>query len=472
MSSNKNYIKLKSIAILLIFIWGFIIYFNSFNNKFLWDDISLIVNNAAIKSFTNIPAVFKHDLTYFGGEEDETFFRPTQAISYMADYFLWGLNPFGYHLTSTLTHIAVCSLLFLLISYITKEMLFSLIASLLYLVHPIHVEAVTYVAGRADLLSSLFFIIMLILQYKYWVHSEKNKKILYYSLLLPVFLLALLSKEYAMIFPFLMMIYECCLRDRRRYTGLINKRLLFYIPFFIIIAIWYLYKNSVVSTTPLLEEISPLKTRLLIAPKLMCDYVRLSLLPVNLHMEYKIPFPKSWLQADYFWPIIFFAVFLYLARYLWKRGMADINYRVMFFGISWFLVGLFPYSHIPFIVNAPLAEHWLYIPEMGFVIFIVYCGFYYSRKTRLSKKIFGVLCISIIILFSSLTIKQNTVWKNGLTLYSHIIKYSRSSDKAYNNLGVEYLRRGDAVKAKELFQKALKINPTYEPAIKNLERFK
>ncbi len=200
------------------------VYGNSLKNSFVWDDELLVTGNPSIRSLSNIPGFFRTDLApEIGGN----FFRPLQAISYTIDYACWGLNPFGYHLTSILIHIANSILVFLLISDLIKRggskhslkpapgmdpdivaadyrmvtRIVPFLTALLFLVHPVQTESVAYIAGRADLLAAFFMLLAVLL-------SLESKKIFRLCLSLIFFLIALSAKEAAIILPLLIVIYH------------------------------------------------------------------------------------------------------------------------------------------------------------------------------------------------------------------------------------------------------------------------
>ena len=123
------------LAIILIVLITALAYANSLKNSFVWDDIWTVVNNDSIKSWNNFPALFsKSYLTSFG----EISYRPVCTFSYFIDYFIWKLNPFGYHLTNLLLHILNAILLYFLINLIIADKNLSLLASLLFALHPVN----------------------------------------------------------------------------------------------------------------------------------------------------------------------------------------------------------------------------------------------------------------------------------------------------------------------------------------------
>jgi len=485
-------------AIIIIFLIGCATYFNSFHNQFVFDDEFHVVKNTAIKSFKNIPQVFKHNLTHFGGEEGDLF-RPVETITFMANYALGELRTTGYHITNTFLHILVCVIFFCVTFFVIKSVILSLMISLIYLVHPVHTEAVTYISGRADSLAMIFLLLMVLFQRKYWEADNNYKRIMCYGVILISFSLALLSKEIAVFFPFLLIFCEYCLRERNSYTALKGRNIIFYIPFFILASVWFFLKNQIVPTKSVIERLSSLGIRMIAAPKMVFDYLKISILPFNLHMEYRIPYPRL-SQSAYFGPFLFLIFFLIFFAYVWNKGKKNINYRVMFFGLGWFMLALFPYLNIAFSLNGAFAEHWLYIPEAGFIIFAVYSLFYYTGKNVGMKKFLiprtnprvstrgwrgwlfkgggslGLqskgaplfLCFLIIMSYSYLTIRQNTVWKDPVTFYTYTLALSPNSEKVCNNLAVKYIELGRLSEARELLKRAVKIDPEYEEAMRNL----
>ncbi len=139
-----------------------VVYAPSLNAQFLWDDLALVRNNLLIRSPRFCAEVFRH--TLFDGNSN--FYRPTQTLTFLADYWFWALNPFGYHLTSILIHAANAGLLFLVLRRTLPVLLghpgdvrraepMAILVALLWAVHPVHSAAVAYVSGSADSLAMM-----------------------------------------------------------------------------------------------------------------------------------------------------------------------------------------------------------------------------------------------------------------------------------------------------------------------------
>jgi hypothetical protein len=189
----------RQIVVLSLFLLaGFIAYSNILNSWFISDD------------FSQIGKVLAGDLSFVWGKEHGGFFRPLFILSYLIDTKLWRLNPAGFHLTNVLFHslngflvvaLSLRMLENLKLSSVTREVV-SLAAGALFLLHPSHSEAVSWISGRVDVLATLFCLAAL-LAYLGYARSRRPRR-LAWSLLF--FILALLTKESAICLPFLVAI--------------------------------------------------------------------------------------------------------------------------------------------------------------------------------------------------------------------------------------------------------------------------
>jgi len=189
--------KKMVLLILIIFIVNFLLYFNSIHHDFLKDDFRLIVENPRIKDFKSFLNSINSKFFAFPDFPYLHYWRPLTLFTFFIDYKLWGLNPSGYHLFNILVNAFNGILLFLIFYSISEKILYSFFISIFFSVHPSHVEAVSWISGRTDLLAT-FFIFSAILLYILFL---KKKLILFYIVSTVCFILALLSKENAVLFP-------------------------------------------------------------------------------------------------------------------------------------------------------------------------------------------------------------------------------------------------------------------------------
>ena len=168
----------------IIVIWTLLIYYNSLNGEFVFDDESVVQNNESITSLSNIPKFFTADEGFH--KVIGKYYRPIVSTSYTIDYAIWGLNPLGYHITNLLIHIIACLLLLLILAHLFRghkyTLLFSLLATLIFASHAVHTEAVSWISGRTDSLVTLFFFASFYFYVKF--DSDRKNSFLYISLLL------------------------------------------------------------------------------------------------------------------------------------------------------------------------------------------------------------------------------------------------------------------------------------------------
>jgi len=425
----------------------FLAYFNSLANPFIWDDQALVVQNTLIRSPQNLPLSFTNDL-YFGVNSGSNFYRPLQTISYIFDYHFWQLNPFGYHLTNIILQACVSFVVFLLVFKLLGNLAVGIAGAAMFASSPLHTEAVTYISGRAEMLMGFFVILALLFFIKSQEKIIRHAR-LFYIFSVFSFFLALLSKEVAIVFPFIICGYVFYfLRDKLKEKYYLVKNI---IPFFVISIIYLTLRlssfNFATLRAPALANV-PWFVRLSVLPKVIFIYFKLLILPVQLHMNYEMLRPTSIvgiLIAVFSLGVMLFAC-LRCLKY-------QPNNRVASFMLFWSLVFFIPQSGI-FPINAFVAEHFIYLSSISFFMLLAYL-----LHKALRKKLFTLSTALSCAFYILLTAGRNFEWKNPMVFYRNIIRYSPDSFQAHNNLGLEYdyLSRFDEAKLE--YQKALAIKP-------------
>lgn len=437
-----------------------IIYANSLKNSFVWDDVYLIVKNPFIKSWDFASKIFTSDLfCAFGGKRAVGFYRPLQSLSLMFDYRLWHLNPMGYHITNLLLHILNTVLVYSLVNLIVKDQKISLVTGLLFAVHPVHVEAVTYISGRADPMASFFLLSAFLLFIRYTSYLGL-KRAFFYLGSIALFILAILSKEMAIIFPLILISYDCTFAERTSLINIRDKIRYRHLPFFFVAVIYYFFRTLALNLNG--QIITAMRTgfvpRVLTSCKVIVQYLGLLFLPLGLHMERKVPLITSPVEPTFLSSLfllgIVAVIFIKSYRYC----------RTIFFGLAWFFLALLPVSNIIVPLKARMAEHWLYLPSIGFFMAISIGLFRIARLKAcasiptLKNSMIASLAL-IFFFYSFLTVKQNTYWKDELTFYQRTLQFNPDSDKAHVNLGILYTGQRLRQKAKSEFEQAIKLNP-------------
>ncbi len=543
------------LVVLALITAGVIVYANSFSNSFVWDDELLVTSNRSITSLRAPGRFFTAELApKIGGN----FYRPLQSLSYAFDYLFWGLRPFGYHLTNLLIHLANAIFIYFILLILTRRRLLSSLTSLLFLVHPIQTEAVTYLSGRADILAAFFLLASLLLflisrakanqpslschcepqrgeaissnhqhppgaeamrlfrrhgenvaprndtvnnengnfrtiikgpRYKRDENSIFTLKNIFLSIAAVIcFILALLTKEAALVFPLLAVLGGLFLTTRSKGKGccLSGKTKFLYASLFLLAAAYLSIRALTAGAPgePLSSNPYPFYARFLTSFKVVILYIRTLLIPFPLHMERVIPIERSFFSFAVLLPLLFLAGLAIITVRAYRRA------PLLFLGIAWFFLALLPYLNW-FPLNAEMAEHWLYLPSVGFFLIIVL--FTESLPSRLNgsravqklsdnslstfvrghceerskpspakagEAISSSLVLSMILIcYSVLTIDRNRDWRNNENIYTHTARYSPESPRAHYNLGNIRLQKGEKSKAIEEFRRALEIKP-------------
>ena len=207
-----------------ILIAAFFVFSPGLTNEFVnWDDYAYIVDNPLIRSlsFANIAHLFNFKTEVVGN------YHPLTVLSYAVEYKLVGLKPMLYHFDNIFIHLLNSALVCVLVWKLTKHYYSSLIACVLFAIHPMRVESVVWAAERKDVLYTFFFLISLLFYIRY-LFTERNK-ISIYILCILFYLFSILSKGQAVVLPLVLILIDYW------YSGKIEiKKLLDKIPFFVL----------------------------------------------------------------------------------------------------------------------------------------------------------------------------------------------------------------------------------------------
>ncbi|MFH1868376.1 MAG: tetratricopeptide repeat protein [Candidatus Omnitrophota bacterium] len=435
------------LTLAVIIILGIAVYANSLNGEFIWDDEYLVKENVFIRDSSYIPDIFSKHIAAGSGKPSNSY-RPLQILSYMSDFFLWKLDWRGYHITNIILHILAALSIYWFINILYDNRSLSFLTSALFVVHPIHTESVSYISGRADLLALLFMLLSFIFYIKY---AKSGIMWLCVCSILS-FAAALLSKESSLILPALLLLYHYNFKRPVKASAFSS---------ILIAAVAYiLLRFTLLKST--LSFMLPPSTAIERIPGFfvaLTDYIRLLILPLGLHMEYgdslfKFTQPKAIAGL-----LIIILLLAYVVRKKEKAGLVT-------FSISWFFITLMPVSNI-YPINAYMAEHWLYMPSIGFFLITADLLRMLCENKKLKRPGLAAV-VSILIFYSLLTMRHNRYWRDPLFFYERTQKYALNNLRVYNNLGAIYYNKGRNKEAVEMYNKALEINPNHIEAYNNL----
>lgn len=460
----------KLIIIGLFIIFGFSLYANSFHNQMFWDDDDFILNNQYVHDFS-FSKFFSENLIAGSGLVSN-YWRPALLTVFSLEWHIWQDWSTGFHFVNTSIHIANAILLFFLLFKIFNRKTLALFTSLLFLIHPLQTESVTYVNSLGDSLSVLFILLGLRSYLKFSQTSVKKSDSLSYIFTNLFFILGLMSKETAIIFPALVFMVEF-FQSKNQNASLKTRLLNAWKNTWPILSIALIYlllratalnfKNSFNLYDEQNDFTSNFFVRVLTFFKIAVIYIKLLFYPVGLHMERSIA-----IAAKFSWDIVIGAL---ISTTLGLSALKFYKKNPMFtFGILWFFIGLAPTSNILVPINGLLYEHWLYFPMIGFWLAIFSILVYFIQTIKW-KYIWIPAFAGMTLWFGFLsvqTINRNSQWRDPITFYNQTLKYSPNSYRLINNLGMAYADTRQNDKAIETYEKAITIDPNNPVSYHNL----
>ena len=423
---KRKLLFLSVTAIIIYFIYSI-----SLDNLFYWDDEELVVNNYVLRT----PLNFKN---YFSSNPIPQ--RPVVTFSFALNYVISGLKPFGYHLTQILLHICNTVLVFYIAHLIFRNGLVSALSGVIFAFHPIHTEAVNLFLGRSDLVCCLFFLTAFILYIKSSDAEGDRKKLFYYFSLI-AYVLAMLSKEIAIVLPFIIIIYDRLIsRTESRKS---SSRFFFYIPYFLLSIIyfvfWYLVLHS--SNTENKKDLvfkfwgGNVYSNLLMQLVVIKKYIRLLVIPVGMSGWYEIPSFDSILNREIVISIGILTLLVLLCIFrLRKEGL---------FSVLWLFVTFLPISNLIPIPGSMMAERWLYIPSVGFSFLLALAIKKLEeimKQNDYYRKFVPALLGIFFVIYSLLSYTRSLDYDSEVAFFKNIYNKSPSSQLARSNLGLAYLR--------------------------------
>jgi Flp pilus assembly protein TadD len=326
-----------------------------------------------------------------------------------------------------------------------------LLCALFFTVHPIHTESVTWIAGRTDVLSATFFLAALLLYIKS-VSTGHGKGIYFYLGSLTAFAVSLFAKEMSITLLPVIILYDCCFREvsvnqrtggrYSRYSGYLAVTVLYLAGKFLLYS-----RGFEISLYPG----GNLYTSVLTMSKAVVFYIRKLIVPVNLSISHLFPVSISVLDPHVLVSISIITALVVTAVMIRKRS------RETSFSIGYFFITLLPVCHLIPIPGGVVAERYLYIPSIGFVVFLAILLDKISRSY--GRRYAIVISMVILALYSMGTMKRNRDWRDETTLWTKTIDLYPGNGAAYLYRGHTYWERGIYPESVSDYSKAIEITP-------------
>ncbi len=426
-------------------------YANAFRGAFQFDDATILADPR-----------LEHASAYFGYLAG--MIRPALKFTFLFDRMLWGGNPAGYHAINLLLHLASGLILYAMLRALVAEEGRGDAASdavpfwsaLLFLVHPIATETVTYVSGRASGLMAFFYLAAIHLYIRSTAAGAASAVPWRYFASIGCFLLALLSKETAITLPAALLLIDTVVR-RRRWTNLRRAVVAEQLPFWGTLALFLAVAAHYTRYVHLLD--ASLDTRSLSANALtqvtVLPYaLSLFVMPARLNFDHDLPLASAMSP----WSIAAAAVVV--AGLLVVAAGSARRHRLASFGLFWFFLQLLPTNSVLPRYDV-LSERNLYLAGAGlFVAAVAGSADLFARAAgrRLVSAAGQGLAVTLVVLLGIATVARNTVYASPATLWADAARKSPLKARPHVNLGYAYYAAGDLDRAIVEFRAALAID--------------
>ncbi|MFA4828144.1 MAG: tetratricopeptide repeat protein [Thermodesulfovibrionales bacterium] len=509
----------RTFHVLLIIVVGFLVYSNTFNVPFHFDDTNNIVANYKLKDLSNFwPPSGSRWLGY---------------LTFVLNYYFGELNVTGYHIVNLTIHILNAILVYLLVILTFKTPLFSnqqsavssqqsketnfdspihplssasggqaylpLFIALLFVAHPIQTQAVTYIVQRFTSLATMFYMLSLVSYIRSRLSTLHATRYTLYAVSLLSAVLAMKTKEISFTLPIIIVLYEFMF-----FEGKIKKRLLYLIPF--LLAMLIIPLSLIGIDKPIGDVIGEMRevsqeteqisrwSYLFTQFRVIVTYIRLLSLPINQNFDYDYTVYHSFLNPNVFLSFLFLLLIFGFGIYLsYSKRYKLYATRLTAFGIFWFFITLSVESSI-IPIRDVINEHRLYLPGIGLVVAFTTSVFYVLQFIDSRRRFAVFYSVPTLIIFMALitiafsiaAYQRNTVWKDAVSLWGDAAAKSPNKARPNYELGVAYGKLGDEnafyymKKAKQLnapfFNKAINLAENYrkqrrfDEAIKEYQR--
>jgi tetratricopeptide (TPR) repeat protein len=450
---------------------AFAAYAPALSGGLIWDDNYLVGENPFYKSPVFGWEVFHHYLFF---DSFSTYYRPLQNWSYIADYWLWRGNTAGYHLTNIALHAGAGFLLCLLLRKLLPGLLAreqnlakgwpslaALVISLLWIVHPVHNAAVAYISGRADSLAAVLALLAWLLALKAMEVSGFWRRVALSSAAVIAILAALCAKEIALMWLVLFLAHlwwqgRAGWRAKLAITGVV-----------LAVLATYAVLHSLPAHRVAMEDAppEPLEARALLMLRALGDYTGLLFFPDQLHMERTLSDERPDRSAAYWrthsrgeWLSVIGLLALLGAVQLCRWRAPGRALRIA--GAAWFGLAFLPISNL-FPLNAEVAEHWIYLASIGFIMLAT--GAVFGLPARAQRWAGGFAALAIVALCARTAVRSGD-WVDAETFCRRTIEAGGATPRILSTLAGLYGARGEWAKQENVLRKMMARFPDYAPA--------
>jgi protein O-mannosyl-transferase len=463
-----KYLRRPSVLLPLLGLVTLVVYSGSLSFDFVWDDWPQIVNSPIIRTWNNLPRAFGSDLWYHVARH-QVYYRPLFVAWSMLNYTLFGLRPWGWHLGAVLLHIGAVVAVFWLVRRLGLEYWTAALAALIFALHPVHIEPVTWISAASDTMVTIFaalafgaFLNGRDAERNSQRNPARKKRTAWWIASLALLACALLTKEMAVMFSALVAIYAW-LHPAQKNASLGQRALgavMEAAPYAVVtLAYALLRKHALLHATGQFDPSHGVVDVARTLPLVLFIYLRQLLLPVGITGLYYTPYVTSAILTQVVAPVMVLGAAL-VGLWYWNRR--EGNSTVAFAGL-WLLVGLAPALYLRNFGNGDFVrDRYMYLPSIGFAILAAMAlRRLPSIKGWSAQAVQGCAVLILCGGYVCASIAQQVYWGNDLLLLVRGQSLYPGNPYANAGLAKEYSQRGAHDRAIELAESVVRDHPEY-----------
>ena len=465
---RQNALRQDWLLVLILAVCAGLPYITALFNSFVHDDLFQVLQNPYVRDSSHVRQIFTSSVWAFSGINQSNYYRPMMTLGYLICHSLFGFAPFAFHAFNLLLHISIVCLLF----YVTRRIFLSsrlaFWAAFIFALHPIHSEAVVWIAAVTEL--ELTFFYLLTLWFFLDLDRSKGKRALWtFGAMAAAFACTLLSKEQALTLPLVAVIYEHFYRPDRSETGSL-KKLSRYAPLWLLAIAylpWRAYCLGGFAPSVKLRSMT-LYESVLSAIALVGQYLGKLMWPAILHGFYL--FQKSTTLWDMRVGLGLLACLISLGVFLILRKRSPAS-----FGVVWIFLTLAPVLNAKWLGTNVFTERYEYLPSVGFSwvasVAVLYLLSTPLLQIPLIRNIVYGAVVGVALLSSYRIITRSPDWRDNLVFYSRTVAAlpnTPDGNELRLNLAVERWKQGDLIGAEKDLRLMLKIEPDRVNALNNI----
>jgi len=484
--------RLKHVTSGILVLIGILLYCYTLSYQMVFDDCIYLINNPLFREARSFAFplnfhAFAVSSAQLGLDRDlstNLILRPLAYFTFYLNYVFDGLNPRWYRAVNIGIHCANAVLLYHIASFflqasrtatshvISSRQFIAAGAALLFLVHPIQTESVTYIVQRFTSMGALFYLVTILTYFLAYASSDKGTASRLHLGSVVSLIAGMLSKEETFTAPFMLVLLDCMVMRTPLRTAL--KRTIPHflclpiIPTLIVMTSWAQDNGdsliggafTIASST---DSGAYRYHYALTQLSVMMSYLRLIVIPFGLNLDRDYPLSTSFFQMPVLVSLALIVSILVGSWYYYRRRQEDLRSALLFCSTLWFFLTLLPSSSL-----APLpdlmADHRSYLPSMGALLALACCADLLRTQVfnqREGKLAMNVFMAAWILGLSVATVARNYVWRSPTSLWKDTAMKSPGKWRPWSNLAAAYYEIGRPSEAIDCLTKAIDREPDY-----------